>query len=150
MASSIADAQDGLEAIIRARNILDSRGNKVPLCVGYPPKGPEPEHIWIAGDVANWAQQQVLSGDEQADRHETFTLKVRLVVSFKDSYKDARNRLLAIVSEIELALRTGFTLQNKVWRAQMAGGIIGEGTLPERGMFVGATLNVAVEADVGG
>jgi len=147
--SSIGEAQDALETILKARNIVNARGHKVPIDLGWPKGGPQPEHIWIGGDVDDWRQVQSVTGDmEEADREETYVLKVRILVAKRDSYRTARNRLLALVAEVELALREYFTLAGAVWEGELAGGSFGE-EVNDEGHAVAATLRLSMTAFLG-
>ncbi len=128
LTSSIGRAQDALEAILKNRNILNTRGHKVPIDVGWPKGGPQsPEHIWIDGGVENWRQVQSTTGDmETADREETFALLVRILVSEKADYRTARDRALELIAEVEEAMREFFTLNGKVWEGELGGGEMGD------------------------
>lgn len=147
--STIPQAQDKLEEVLKARNIVSSRGHKVPIDVGWPDGGPQPEHIWIAGEVEDWRQEQSVTGDmETADKQETYTVLIRILVAKRKTYRDARDRLFELVAEVALALREYFSLEGKVWEAEFAGGAMGE-EVGSDGRRAAATLRISMTSFLG-
>lgn len=148
--SRIPAAMDALEAMLIARNILDSQGNRVPIDVGWPNDGPQREHIWVSGGVRDWEQEQEVTGDmATADREEKFTLEVVILVVQRDTYKAARDRVFLIYGEVEQALRAGFTLSGAAFEAEISKTELSEGVRNED-RHVGLSVDVAVTSYLGG
>lgn len=146
--TAVGSAMDGLKTIIAARNILGLDGvNRVPLHIGWPPGGPEPEHIWIQGDVEGWTQEQEVTGDmATAPREEAFALKV--VVHVEQATADflvVRDRALVFIREIGLALRNSFTVGGSVFEGEISGGEAAEGWTEETRSYT-VVLKVSILA----
>ena len=148
--SRIGAAQDALKTLLAARAGLAN----VPLDLGFPPGGPQDEHVWISGRVDDWDREYVTTGPntgaDAALRREDFVLKVIIVVSWRTtSYVEARDRALALQAEVERCVLSNPTLSDSVFQCELAGGSIGEGVSPDLRQVV-PELNIACEAHLAG
>ena len=103
LTSRLAAAEDGLLAAIAGRANLAA----VPKRLGDPGSGVRPEHIWIAEEATAEQLSDLSSQDvPTGGREENFSLRVVVLVSRSgDDYKALRDRLTALVLEVEEAVR---------------------------------------------
>ncbi len=139
--SRIPAAEDALKSILTARLALAA----VRVDVGYPAPAPEPEHIWIGGEYEDWEQETITT---DPDKQETFTVPVKIIVQQStEAYTDVRNRLFALVAEVEEAVRADPKLANTVWEAEVIGARRGPSEhLTDDGRGIAVTLGVFVRS----
>ncbi|HXF72680.1 MAG TPA: hypothetical protein VNO79_08755 [Actinomycetota bacterium] len=144
--SRIAAAQDGLLAALQAQ--AAGQGSPlagVQLTLGWP-VDQQAESCWV--DEAGSAEQAFASttSPSTAEDEETIRLTVRVLVRRGElSYKEARDRALAIAGEVHEALRADRTLGGAVFDAVVVGldlesGVEGEARL------VGVSVRVEARA----
>lgn len=137
--SRIGAAEDALTTILKARPGLSG----VSVSTGYPVPTPEPEHIWVGGQVDEWEQSNVTT---DPDREERFTMQVKVVVlQAEDRYTVVRDRALVLIAEVEGAVRDNPRLAGTVWEAQVASGSLDE-FVSDEGRGVGATVKIEVRS----
>ena len=137
--SRIGVAQDALLALLTAREALDG----VAIALGWPTPTPEPEQIWVAGDVSEWTSEWETNDPE---REERFTIPVKFLVQQSTiDYAEVRDRMLALVGELEQTVRANPDLTDSVWDAEIRGGEMSEYVFSD-GRGLQATVNVLCRA----
>lgn len=117
LTSRIAAAQDALRTLLDARAALDT----VKVDVGEPDTIMA-EHIWIAGTINEWRNEQDVSAGTMATapREETFNLPVVCVVKkHAATYTAVRDRCLVLAGEVEKQLRDSHTINSTVQMAEV-------------------------------
>lgn len=143
--SRIGVAQDQLLAILQARAGLAA----IPLELGFPREIQAPAHIWIHGSVENWEQEWEVTGDPvTADREERFRIPVSVMVSKQETFKEARDKALLYIAEIERAVRAKDDLNDSVFEVELLPGRFEEGWGPDDRQAL-ATVFVPVRAFLG-
>lgn len=143
----IAAAQDALRTLVAGRANLATLEAKKRITVGWPSQGPDEEHIWISGDVTDWRQEWELTGAGTQAREERFVLTVHVLATKTGAdYAAARDRVLALIAEVEAALRASLTLSGSVFDAEMLGGQLEEQPSEDGRRQVVASLRVGVHA----
>ena len=140
--SRLAAAEIGLFHLLEARAAI--AGNPiadVPLSYGWPGDELAAEHIWI-GEEATSTQEWQITGSGTQAKTETATLEVWFwCVTPGNDYVTARDRILAMVGELEIALRDDWQLEGVVFDATLTR--IRKAAAPAenaRGLFVRADV----------
>ena len=140
--SRLVAAEIGLFNLIEARAAIP--GNPladVPLSYGWPGDELAAEHVWI-GEEATSTQEWQITGTGTQAKTETATFEVWFwVVTPGNTYPVARDRILAMVGELEIALRDDWQLDGQVFDATLTR--IRKAAAPAdqaRGLFVRADV----------
>jgi hypothetical protein len=140
--SRLAAAELGLFHLLEARAAI--AGNPladVPLAYGWPGDELAAEHVWI-GEEATSTQEWQITGTGTQAKTETASLEVWFwVVTPGNTYPVARDRILAMVGELEIALRDDWQLEGQVFDATLTR--IRKAAAPAdnaRGLFVRADV----------
>lgn len=140
--SRLAAAEVGLFHLLEARAAI--MGNPiagVPGSYGWPGDELAAEHWWI-GEEATSTQEWQITGSGTQAKTETATLEVWFwVVTPGNTYPVARDRILAMVGELEIALRDDWQLEGVVFDATLTR--IRKAAAPAenaRGLFVRADV----------
>ena len=140
--SRLAAAEIGLFNIIEDRKAIP--GNplaNVPLSFGWPGDELAAEHVWI-GEEATSEQEWQITGSGTQAKTETATFEVWFwVVTPGNTYPVARDRILSMVGELEIALRNDIHLDGQVFDATVTR--IRKAAAPAdqaRGLFVRADV----------
>lgn len=140
--SRLAAAEVGLFHLLEARKAVNGSGlSTVPLSYGWPGDELAAEHVWI-GEEATSEQQWEITGTGSQAKTETATFEVWFwVVTPGNTYTDARDRILEMVGELEIALRDDWQLDGQVFDATLTR--IRKAAAPAegaRGLFVRADV----------
>ena len=140
--SRLAAAEVGLFHLLEARAAL--AGNPlegVPLSYGWPGDELAEEHVWI-GEEATSEQKWEITGSGSQAKTEVASLEVWFwCVTPGNDYVAARDRILAMVGELEIALRDDWQLDGQVFDATLTR--IRKAAAPAesaRGLFVRADV----------
>lgn len=141
--SRLAAAEIGLFHLLEGRAAI--AGNPlegVPLSYGWPGDLElANEHVWI-GEEATSTQEWQITGSGTQAKTETASLEVWFWHTVPGTdYPTARDRILAMVGELEVALRDDWKLQEMVFDATLTR--IRKGAAPAenaRGLFVRADV----------
>ncbi len=140
--SRLAAAEIGLFHLLEARAaIVGNPLSGVPMSYGWPGDELAEEHVWI-GEEATSEQQWQITGSGTQAKTEVATLEVWFwLVTPGNTYPVARDRILAMVGELEIALRNDWKLQGTVFDATLTR--IRKAAAPAenaRGLFVRADV----------
>lgn len=140
--SRLAAAEIGLFNILEDRAAIPANPlGGVPISFGWPGDELAAEHVWI-GEEATSEQEWQITGSGTQAKTETATFEVWFwVVTPGNTYPVARDRILAMVGELELALRTDIHLDGTVFDATLTR--IRKAAAPAenaRGLFVRADV----------
>lgn len=140
--SRLAAAEIGLFNILEDRAALPANPLAgVPISFGWPGDELAAEHVWI-GEEATSEQEWQITGSGTQAKTETATFEVWFwVVTPGNTYPVARDRILAMVGELELALRADIHLDGTVFDATLTR--IRKAAAPAdqaRGLFVRADV----------
>lgn len=145
--SRIGAAQAGLRSLLEVRRAL--AGNPladVEIDEGWPPKGPQKEHVWIAAHPRSPAEQKWQTTGPNASKDESFRLLINcLVTKSTESYAETRDRALALAGEVEIAVRADATLGGAVMNAEVATTDLDEAVGPNLRQVL-AVVEIACEA----
>jgi len=140
--SRLAAAEIGLFHLLEGRAAIG--GNPlagVPLSYGWPGDELAAEHVWI-GEEATSEQTWEITGSGSQAKTETASLEVWFWHTVPGSdYPTARDRILEMVGELEIALRDDWKLQESVFDATLTR--IRKAAAPAenaRGLFVRADV----------
>lgn len=141
MATTLAAAQD------RLRQVIASALPGVPVHVGWPPGNPNWEHVWISGDVDDWERRwPVTMTQTSAVVDERYTLRVNITTSTSsDAYSVLRDRLIALATAVDNAIRADVTLAGTVSFARVERIGLNEAADRETGRRGVATLDVVCQ-----
>lgn len=141
LTSQLAAAEDALLAALQAQA---AEGGSplagVALQLGNPGSGRKVEHVWISED-ATGEQSWDTTGSGAQSKTEVITLTVFVFVQKGSTYSEFRDRLQALVGEVEQAILADFRLggavdDSEVVRVDRAGG------RTETGYMVAAEVQV--------
>jgi len=140
--SRLAAAELGLFHLLEARAaIVGNPLEGVPLSYGWPGDELAAEHVWI-GEEATSAQEWQITGSGTQAKTEVATFEVWFWnLTPGNTYPMARDRILAMVGELEIALRDDWQLDGQVFDATLTR--IRKAAAPAgdtRGLFVRADV----------
>ncbi len=118
--SRLAAAEIGLFHLLEGRaGIAGNPLSGVPLSYGWPGDELAAEHVWI-GEEATSEQTWEITGSGSQAKTETASLEVWFwLVTPGNTYPVARDRILEMVGELEIALRDDWKLQESVFDATL-------------------------------
>lgn len=140
--------------LVKASAVQDALGHLIgdeveaaheatPVCVGYPIRGLEAEHIWVSGEF-DADMPRYVSGGFQRD--ETGEVKVRISVLRSDADMSApRDRALELAEIVEDAVSLDPTLGGVVEEAHVSGASGNEAIPDEHSRQYGLVLRVAYQ-----
>ena len=140
--SRLAAAEMGLFHLLEARAVIGGNPLEgVPLSYGWPGDELAEEHVWI-GEEATSTQEWQITGSGTQAKTEVATLEVWFWnMTPGNTYAVARDRILAMVGELEIALRDDWQLDGQVFDATLTR--IRKAAAPAadtRGLFVRADV----------
>ena len=140
--SRLAAAEVGLFHVLEARAAIPGNPlHDVPGAYGWPGDELAEEHWWI-GEEATSTQEWQITGSGTQAKTETATFEVWFwCVTPGNDYVTSRDRILAMVGELEIALRDDWQLDGQVFDATLTR--IRKGAAPAenaRGLFVRADV----------
>lgn len=118
----------------------------VPCSVGYPPGGPDVEHVWIAGEFEA-SFPRYLSGVGGRDESAQIRVKV-MVTQTADTMAEPRDRAIDLAALCEQAVSDDPTLGGLVEEAHVATAKGLEGVTPDGARQYALELSVAYTAAV--
>ncbi len=119
--SRLADAEDGLLAVILARAAIPGNALEgVTIQLGDPGSALEPDHVWILEDASADQHFDLTTGPGAEEREETIILQVRCFTQRRgDDFLEQRTRVQAMSAEVEIAVRGDRSLSGKVFDAEV-------------------------------
>lgn len=140
--SRLSAAEQGLFHLLEARAAVNGSAlSGVPLSYGWPGDELATEHVWI-GEEATSEQEWQITGTGTQAKTETASFEVWFWVTTPgNTYPVARDRILSMVGELEIALRDDWQLDGNVFDANVTR--IRKGPAPAdnaRGLFVRADV----------
>lgn len=132
---SIGAVQDAVARVVAAA--LEG----VPVDVGYPPGGPQADHVWVSGD-ADCRYQELDSVPAHRTEHGTVRVHV-LCTRIARTLDVARDECLSLAARVEQAIAADLTLGGAVDWSRVESVEGKEGAADERTRQYGVTLTVA-------
>lgn len=140
--SRLVAAEVGLFHLLESRKAISGSAlEDVPLSFGWPGDELAAEHVWI-GEEATSEQEWQITGSGTQAKTEVATFEVWFwCVTPGNTYPVARDRILSMVGELEIALRDDWQLDGQVFDATITR--IRKAAAPAegaRGLFVRADV----------